>query len=424
MKRLLFSLVLIFLMSSFLSAQGIPETINYQGVLKDASGNVVPNGNYDLTFKLYDSEVAGTALWSETKNLAVTDGIINTQLGSATPLPSNIFDAALWLAIKVGAGSELTPRIGLASVPYSFYTMNVLDGSITASKIADGEVVKSLNGLKDNINLVAGSNVTITPSGQNITISSTGVGGLGGSGTTNYLPLFTNSTTLGNSSIFQSISGEIGIKTNDPRHSLDVNSDEQVGIQYNGNDNAWASIYVNALKTSASSGFGYLREGVLKAYTGLTTDDKWYVGTGMTLSSRLVVDASGNVGIGTTSPSAKLEVVGTATLSGTDNELNRAQTGNANLVPIAYASVNSNGTLYSNSTTTNVTLSSHTAGTGRYEFTITGENIFYQNYVCNVTLLSMGECYWNSLSGKLIIYTANSSGTPTDKIFSFVIYKK
>ena len=32
-------------------------------------------------------------------------------------------------------------------------SMTVPNGSITATKIADAEIVKSLNGLKDNINL-------------------------------------------------------------------------------------------------------------------------------------------------------------------------------------------------------------------------------------------------------------------------------
>ena len=82
-----------------------------------------------------------------------------------------------WLGITIGTGSELAPRIILTSVPYSFYTMNVLDGSITASKIANGQVVKSLNGLKDSVNLVAGSNITITPSGNNLTITAAGGGG-------------------------------------------------------------------------------------------------------------------------------------------------------------------------------------------------------------------------------------------------------
>lgn len=174
MKRLLLLLIISF---STIYPQGIPQTINYQGVLKDPFGNVVPNGNYDLTFTLYDAETGGTNLWSESKNLNITNGIINTALGSVTAIPQNIFTSALWLGIKVGSGTEFTPRIPLTSVPYSYYTMNVLNGSITAEKIADGSVVKSLNGIKDNVNLVAGSNITITPSGNNLTISAAGGGG-------------------------------------------------------------------------------------------------------------------------------------------------------------------------------------------------------------------------------------------------------
>jgi hypothetical protein len=72
-------------------SQGIPQTINYQGVLKDAAGVVVPNGDYSLTFKFYDLPSGGSALWNETKTINVLGGIVNTQLGSVTPIPSTAF---------------------------------------------------------------------------------------------------------------------------------------------------------------------------------------------------------------------------------------------------------------------------------------------------------------------------------------------
>jgi hypothetical protein len=58
---------------------------------------------------------------------------------------------------------------------------------ITAAGIAAGQVVKSVNGLEDAVTLAAGSNVTITPSGNTLTIaSSTGINGwsLSGNGGT------------------------------------------------------------------------------------------------------------------------------------------------------------------------------------------------------------------------------------------------
>ena len=52
-----------------------------RAVLKDAAGVVVPNGDYNLTFKLYDAESGGAALWNETQTISVVGGIINTHLG-------------------------------------------------------------------------------------------------------------------------------------------------------------------------------------------------------------------------------------------------------------------------------------------------------------------------------------------------------
>src|SRR4030067_350880 len=90
----------------------------------------------------------------------------------------NIFSQTIpklisYLGITVGKGSELKPRTLLSPSPYSFMTMNVMDNAITSNKIQDGavtsekigsnEVVKSLNGLKDAVNLVAGKNITLKP---------------------------------------------------------------------------------------------------------------------------------------------------------------------------------------------------------------------------------------------------------------------
>ena len=167
---------MLMLITLALHSQSIPETINFQGVLKDASGNVVPDGNYDLTFKIYDAATAGTQLWSETKSVGVSGGVFSTQLGSVTPI--NLpFDAQYWLGVTVGSGSELSPRTAFSAVPYSRISLTVPDNSITANKISSGQVVKSVNGLKDDVNLVAGSNITITPSGNDLTISAAAGGG-------------------------------------------------------------------------------------------------------------------------------------------------------------------------------------------------------------------------------------------------------
>ena len=55
--------------------------------------------------------------------------------------------------------------------PGSIGTEHLANGAVTGSKIADDTVVRSLNGLTDDVSLAAGDNVTLTPNGQTLTIA-------------------------------------------------------------------------------------------------------------------------------------------------------------------------------------------------------------------------------------------------------------
>jgi type 1 fimbria pilin len=63
MTKLVFLIMLGLLLTSLSAYSQMPKTISYQGVLTDTSNNPVPDGNYNLTFKLYDVQTGGTALW-------------------------------------------------------------------------------------------------------------------------------------------------------------------------------------------------------------------------------------------------------------------------------------------------------------------------------------------------------------------------
>jgi hypothetical protein len=154
------------LSSGVLSAQ-VPAKMSYQGVLTDGAGAPVADGNHSLVFKLYSVSTAGSALWTETQaTVNTTNGVLSVVLGSVTPI--NIaFDGALWLGIAVDGGGELTPRIELTTSPYAFQ----------AESVTAGQVVTSVNTLTDAVTLTAGSNVTITPSGNDLTIASSAAGG-------------------------------------------------------------------------------------------------------------------------------------------------------------------------------------------------------------------------------------------------------
>jgi len=156
----------------------------------------------------------------------------------------------------------------------------------------------------------------------------------------------------------------------------------------------------------------------------------------------------GNVGIGVTSPSSKLQVAGdiyatsditTDTDVWSDNvyalsniesgavvqvgtEVNRTAQGTADLIPIAYGVVDgSNGNILSGSGNFSV---SH-SGTGVYSIVITGETFNSNDFTTNATakntspiIVTIGDS-----SGNLIVRTWNSSGSASDSDFHFVVFK-
>ena len=111
-------LVACLMLASSIASGAVPHLLSYQGVLRDLSGNVVPDGQYNLTFRIYSASSGGTALWTETQSLSVSGGILNASLGSVIPLGIP-FDVPYWLGITVGATPELTPRVRLAAAPYA-----------------------------------------------------------------------------------------------------------------------------------------------------------------------------------------------------------------------------------------------------------------------------------------------------------------
>jgi hypothetical protein len=74
------------------------------------------------------------------------------------------------------AGSG-TVGLPLGVAPAGIGNTQLGAGSVTAAKIAAGQVVTSLNNLHDAVTLSAGSNVTITPTGNSLTIAASGSGG-------------------------------------------------------------------------------------------------------------------------------------------------------------------------------------------------------------------------------------------------------
>jgi hypothetical protein len=103
--------------------------------------------------------------------LAVGMGVANLPFAGTTVAraAANFLSSVAHNSSLTGDGTTALP-LGIANNGVG--TNQLADNSVTSSKIASGQAVKSFNGLFDNVSLVAGSNVTLTTSGNTLTISS------------------------------------------------------------------------------------------------------------------------------------------------------------------------------------------------------------------------------------------------------------
>jgi hypothetical protein len=95
------------------------KMLSFQGVLRNNQGQAIQSGNYQFTFRIYNLNQGGSALWTETKTITIVNGVVNTDLGDVNKIDLP-FDTSYWLGIQVGADSqELSPRRRLTGAIYT-----------------------------------------------------------------------------------------------------------------------------------------------------------------------------------------------------------------------------------------------------------------------------------------------------------------
>ena len=100
---------------------GVPGLMNFQGVLRDGTGDPVADGSYFATFRIYDVPTAGSALWADTQTVTTTDGLFQVTLGLGSTIPDTVFTGtARYIGVSVFPDGELTPRQRFTTSAYSF----------------------------------------------------------------------------------------------------------------------------------------------------------------------------------------------------------------------------------------------------------------------------------------------------------------
>ncbi len=118
---ILFAICYLLFTSTAHAAPGINEQINFQGRLLNSDGTTVTDGSHSVVFSLYTVSTSGSNIWTETQSVTTTDGMFRVSLGSVSSLSSvNFNQDSLYLGIKVGSDSEMTPRLRFNAAPYAF----------------------------------------------------------------------------------------------------------------------------------------------------------------------------------------------------------------------------------------------------------------------------------------------------------------
>ena len=218
----------------------VPRLVQSAGILKDAARPV--SGVASVTFAIYAEQDGGASLWSETQNvLADSNGHYSALLGTSTAggFPSELFGTgeSRWLGVTIAHQPEM-PRVLMASVPYALKAGDADTlGGLPASSYVTTSQLAARSGV--NTTTIGGAAATALP--VTVAAASAGMGvdapmavgdaaqssvtqaAVTGTGTSNYLPLWTSGSNLGVSKIYQANGGFVGINTNTPLLQLDVN---------------------------------------------------------------------------------------------------------------------------------------------------------------------------------------------------------
>jgi len=282
----------------------VPRLITVSGIYQPASGVPAPK-SIAITLAVYADASGGAALFEETQDVSLDpSGRYTVQFGAtqADGLPLSLFAAGQerWLGVQfAGPGETERARTRLTSVPY-------------ALRAADAE---TLGGQPASAYVLAPKAASDAATGT--TKAATTANDIQ-AGTPNVLAKYIDSVTVGNSAVVET-GGAVGIGTPTPLDFLHV--------RYTNTNGGLTGFAVQNLGNTATSYSGMLfydQNGALGQFQGFNNVTHEYrinniarngasqfdgsINFMVGSTSRFLVTAPGNIGIGTTAPGALLDV--------------------------------------------------------------------------------------------------------------------
>ena len=154
MRNILFLTGILFLFNLNSYTQ-VPEKFNYQAVLRNSSGELIPNQSVDVEISIIDENSGGPVLYTEIHTKTTNSyGLVNLVIGSETP-DFGVFADINWavndkfIQVQVDTGSGLTNMgtFQLLTVPFAMHAAsatnlgseNVYTGTDTLFVVKDAE---------------------------------------------------------------------------------------------------------------------------------------------------------------------------------------------------------------------------------------------------------------------------------------------
>jgi uncharacterized coiled-coil protein SlyX len=351
----------------------VPATINYQGIVSDSTGTLIGATsalNRKIIFRIYDASTGGNRLWTEEQTVTIYKGEFSVLLGNGTTAtgtassesrasldtiftPSTSTTRYLEVMVDNGDGSitaadtPISPRQMISTAAYAFHA-KVADGIASATDLTITPVSgtatnygigwygsgRTWNGvsvdgpvLYGNAGGALGSNVSGT---KNISLlwnssGQVGIGATGSFASTNKLTLQGDDASTPASQL--SIRGNsdtnerllVGFDTTNNRSTLQSYTAASTtgplllnpsgGLVGIGTSAPSARLSVEGSLSATGAG-GYIFGTGGDTDGGLFSPADGVVTLKTNANERLRVDATGNLGIGTTSPTQKLHLNG------------------------------------------------------------------------------------------------------------------
>lgn len=286
-------------------ADPVGTAFTYQGRLIDS--NNAADGLYDFQFNLFDANNGGNKLGEDVNKpqVDVIDGYFTAELDFG-----GVFDGNnRWLEIGVRPGDQsdpcayslLSPRQKVTPTPYTLHARSVSAPLLLTAEAAPGTAVLSVASTGDGVAIGASS-----PNGYDIAVLGKDNTAVWGISPTGYAGYFDGKGYF---------SGNVGIGTADPVFKFQVEQGESKfgGRTVVANSSNYMLVEIKEMGSNAGI-ISLFKDGSQKVR--FTADgDSFFNG--------------GNVGIGTTSPAAKLEVAGQIKITGGAPEAGRVLTSDA-----------------------------------------------------------------------------------------------